>query len=318
MTAQYRYDEILEMLPAFALGALEADEMLAVEEYLRTKGTPDLLVRLETLEDSAAVMAMNAPTQPLPVHLKNQLFDAIQADLTVTEERPSVTTPVVPKVTRSQPQGIPDSTDNSFARWMAALGGLFRPVAWAAVGAVLAFVLLQTLNPSSQAELETVRADVQRLEGQLATLQTDLEAAQENNLALQQINQSLQSQLSNSDQQLAVLAHASHAIPLAGQEAAPEASGTLYVGQGESVVVLAGLEVLPENQTYQLWLIPADGDGAPLPSGLLAVQQAGVDSVTITLPDDATNYAAVGVSIEPAGGSPSPTGPIVLVGVTAS
>jgi anti-sigma-K factor RskA len=75
---------------------------------------------------------------------------------------------------------------------------------------------------------------------------------------------------------------------------------------------------LPENQTYQLWLIPADGDGAPLPSGLLAVQQAGVDSVTITLPDDATNYAAVGVSIEPAGGSPSPTGPIVLVGVTAS
>jgi anti-sigma-K factor RskA len=133
-------------------------------------------------------------------------------------------------------------------------------------------------------------------------------------LSLQQINQSLQSRLDASDRQLAVLA--SQTIPLAGQEAAPSASGALYVGQGESVLVLSGLDVLPESQTYQLWLIPADG--APVPSGLLALRQPDVDSLTVTLPDAPANYAAVGVSIEPAGGSAEPTGPIVLVGLTRS
>lgn len=314
MTAQYRYDEILEMLPAFALGALESEEMLAVEEYLQNHSSPDLLARLQTLEDSAAMMAMQAPAQPLPLHLKRQLFDTIQADLAAPETTAAVASPVVPKVTRSQPQRAPEAEQSPFARWMAALGGLFRPVAWAAVGAALAFVLLQSFNSGTQSELTTARADVERLQGQLTALQTDLERAQDDNLALQQINQNLQSQIHGSDHQMAVLAHASHAIPLAGQESAPGASGALYVGQGESVVVLSGLEVLPENQTYQLWLIPADG--SPLPSGLLAVQQAGVDSLTITLPDDASKYAAVGVSIEPAGGSAAPTGPIVLVGVT--
>jgi len=247
MTAPFRYDEILEMLPAFALGALEADEMLAVEEYLRTQGTPDLLNRLEKLEDSAAVMAMQAPAQPLPVHLKGQLFDAIQADLAATEERLLSATPVpaVPKVTRPQPQRPVPLTESAWARWLNVLGGLLRPVAWAAVGAALAFVLLQTLNPVSQADLETARGDVQRLEGQLATLQTELQETQNDNLALQQINQTLQSQLVTSDQQLVVLAHTSQAIPLKGQESAPTASGALYVSQGQSLLVMSGLEVLP-------------------------------------------------------------------------
>lgn len=315
MTAQYRYDEILEMLPAFALGALDADEMLAVEAYLRTKGTPDLLARLESLEDSAAMMAIQAPAQPLPAYLKGQLFEAIQADIAASESK-TVAPPSAVKVTRapSQPQPEPDA--NPLARWIALLGGLLRPVAWAAVGAALTFVLLQSLGGSTQGDVATARAEMERLEGQVVALQSDLETAQTENQTLQQINQTLQSQLTTSDRQLAVLANTLHTIPLAGQEAAPSASGALYVGHDESVLVLSGLAVLPEEQTYQLWLIPADGD--PLPSGLLAVQQPNVDSLTITLPDDASKYTAVGVSIEPAGGSSSPTGPIVLVGLTSS
>lgn len=315
MTSQYRYDEILEMLPAFALGALDADEMLAVEAYLRTKGTPDLLARLESLEDSAAMMAMQAPAQPLPPYLKGQLFEAIQADVAAAESK-QVTAPSAIKVTRPQTQFQPEPEANPFSRWITVLSGLLRPVAWVAVGAVLAFVLLQSLGGSTQGDLATARAEVERLEGQVVALQTDLESAQTENETLQQINQTLQSQLTTSDRQLAVLANTLHTIPLAGQEAAPGASGALYVGHNESVLVLSGLAVLPEEQTYQLWLIPADGD--PLPSGLLAVQQPNVDSLTITLPDDASKYAAVGVSIEPAGGSDAPTGPIVLVGLTSS
>lgn len=323
MTAQYLYDDILDMLPAFALGALEADEMLAVEEFLRTNGTPELLAHLETLEDSAAMLALEAPAQPLPLHVKGQLFDAIAAELTALESQPASVVPRSVKTSPPHPQAQLHSEESALARWWSLLGGWLRPVAWVAVGALLAFFLIQTVNPTNTSELITAQSEIERLQGELqntqqqvATLQTDLQEAQTQNDTLQQVNQSLQSQLNGNNQQLAVLAGATHTIPLAGQEAAPAASGALYVGQGESLLILSGLDVLPDDQTYQLWLIPAEG--SPLPSGLLAVQQSDVDSLTITLPDEASRYAAVGVSIEPAGGSDAPTGPIVLVGLTSS
>ncbi len=305
MTAQYQYDEVLELLPAFALGALDADEMLAVEDYLRTHSTPELVARLESLEDAAAMMALRAPAAPLPMHVKTRLFESIQADM--VESAPPAT--VTPREARPKPAPSSIGDANPVARWMEIVGSFLRPVAWAALGAALTFVLLQSLGGATQGELAATRAELKRLEGEVVTLQSE-------NQTLQQINQSLQTQLTTSDRQLAVLARTSQTIPLAGQEAAPGASGALYVGQGESVLVLAGLAVLPENQTYQLWLIPAEG--AALPSGLLEVQQPTVDSLTVTLPDDTAGYAAVGVSIEPAGGSDAPTGPIVLVGLTNS
>jgi anti-sigma-K factor RskA len=309
MTIQYRYEDILDMLPAFALGTLDADEMLAVEEYLQTHGTPDLLARLETFEDSAALLALQAPAQPLPLHVKSQLFDAIAADLAITETRQTSTTqPRVP-VARPRPQVQSQTTPNPLTQLWDMIGGFLRPAAWVGVGALLTFFLLQTVSPSNAGELAAAQTEIQRLQG-------ELQLAQDTNDSLQEINQSLQSQLNRNNQQLAVLAGSIQSIPLAGQEAAPNASGALYVGQGESLLVLSGLEVLSEEQTYQLWLIPAEGN--PVPSGLLAVQEAGVDSLTVTLPDDASRYAAVGVSIEPAGGSTAPTGPIVLVGLTSS
>ncbi|MGH2541487.1 MAG: anti-sigma factor domain-containing protein, partial [Ardenticatenaceae bacterium] len=73
-----------------------------------------------------------------------------------------------------------------------------------------------------------------------------------------------------------------------------------------------GLAPLSEAQSYQLWLIPADG--APVPAGLLVVEGAQPSSQDIAVPPGAQDYAAVGVSVEPSGGSPAPTGPIVLLG----
>jgi anti-sigma-K factor RskA len=41
------------------------------------------------------------------------------------------------------------------------------------------------------------------------------------------------------------------------------------------------------------------------------------DWLTVQIPPGAQNFAAVGVSIEPVGGSPTPTGPIVLLGASS-
>jgi anti-sigma-K factor RskA len=84
---------------------------------------------------------------------------------------------------------------------------------------------------------------------------------------------------------------------------------------GEAAVVLAGLGPAPAGKTYELWVIR--GDRAPEPAGLLAAGDGPVAARAerVERPAEVTAFA---VSIEPAGGSPSPTGPIVLAGAVAS
>ncbi len=305
MTIEYRYDDILEMLPAYALGSLDADEMLAVEGYLRTSGSVELEARLAELEDSIALLAYQAPEQPLPPTVKARVLSAIQAEIAPvpTTTTASFTAPS-PSRQRSAP---PPSTPG----WITMLGNLLRPVAWAAVGAAIVFFLLQPAGQGSRAELAAAQATIQRLETDLQTTQTELASIQDEVTTLQRVNEGLESQLQSSNVQLAVLARPSQTIPLAGTEAAPDAAGTMFVSDRNSVLVLTGLEVLPEDSTYELWLIPADGN--PLPAGLLVVNHSDANSLSVTLPDDAGKYAAVGITVEPAGGSDTPTGPLVLL-----
>jgi anti-sigma-K factor RskA len=102
---------------------------------------------------------------------------------------------------------------------------------------------------------------------------------------------------------------------LGGTEAAPQASGTLYVRDGQGTLVLSNLEPLSSDQTYQLWLIPPDG--APIPAGLLGQAGEPVETITLDLPATLDDIAAVGISVEPPGGSAAPSGPIVLLGEKA-
>ena len=78
---------------------------------------------------------------------------------------------------------------------------------------------------------------------------------------------------------------------------------------GEGAVVVTGLERLPPERTYQLWLI--DGDGATS-GGLLEVAPDGAGERVLA--GSVADAAAVGISVEPAGGSAAPTTtPIAVV-----
>ncbi len=84
---------------------------------------------------------------------------------------------------------------------------------------------------------------------------------------------------------------------------------------GDGAVVLAGVKALPQDKVYELWALRASGPPEPL--GLLdtAGHEIYVARVSkLAKPSEVTAFA---VSIEPPGGSPSPTGPIVLVGTVA-
>ncbi len=89
--------------------------------------------------------------------------------------------------------------------------------------------------------------------------------------------------------------------------------GTLVYDPVQSVAVLNawGLKPLAGGQTYQAWLIGAAGDR--ISGGTFQVQEAArFTTLVINAPGPLNQFVGLGVTIEPTGGSPAPTGPRVL------
>lgn len=102
-------------------------------------------------------------------------------------------------------------------------------------------------------------------------------------------------------------------VALVGAAFAPDATGKLVISRdGEyGVLVVDGLPGLEESQQYQLWLIR---DGQRTSGGVFSVNPEGYGMLYIQSPNPLVSYQAVGITIEPAGGSPGPTGEKVLGG----
>lgn len=102
-------------------------------------------------------------------------------------------------------------------------------------------------------------------------------------------------------------------VTLTGTEASPDASGLLVISQdGEhGTLIVDGLVALDPASQYQLWLIR---DSQRTNGGVFSVDQEGYGSLWISSPRPLASYASFGITIEPAGGSPGPTGTKVLGG----
>jgi anti-sigma-K factor RskA len=86
-------------------------------------------------------------------------------------------------------------------------------------------------------------------------------------------------------------------------------SGTLLLAKEQNVAVIItwNLPVLLSDQTYQIWLI--DPQGKRTSGGIFNAQpDLSYATATVTSPGNLVNYNGIGVTIEPAGGSPQPTG----------
>jgi anti-sigma-K factor RskA len=101
------------------------------------------------------------------------------------------------------------------------------------------------------------------------------------------------------------------AVTLYPTDAAPEATGTLILSiDGEhGTLVVDGLPPLDEAYQYQLWLIK---DGQRTSGGLLSVNRDGYGALWVKAPEPLASYPSFGMTVEPEGGSPRPTGEKVL------
>ena len=100
-------------------------------------------------------------------------------------------------------------------------------------------------------------------------------------------------------------------VELSGTEQFPDAKGVLIISAegSEGTLVVEHLPELDESQQYQLWLIE---DGQRTSGGVFSPRESGYGRLWVASPGSLLVYDAFGVTIEPAGGSPGPTGDKVL------
>ena len=103
------------------------------------------------------------------------------------------------------------------------------------------------------------------------------------------------------------------AVPLTASDPASSATGYVLISaDGDSgALVVDGLLPLGESQQYQLWLIL---DGKRISGAVFSTDEKNYGGTRIRAPRSLLDYSSVGITIEPTGGSPQPTGPRVLGG----
>lgn len=127
---------------------------------------------------------------------------------------------------------------------------------------------------------------------------------------LRRVQSDLQSQVDRNQMALAVQSYPnSRVVEVEGQDVF--GAFAYDPGRTASVLYAWGLPELAAGKAYQAWFVDSAGDRAS--GGLFASQdQDGFSIVLLWSPEPLENYLRLGVTVEPAGGSPGPTGPSVL------
>jgi len=113
-----------------------------------------------------------------------------------------------------------------------------------------------------------------------------------------------------------LLARSGQMVSLAGGDASPQASAKLFWDKKRQqwVIFFFNLPAAPPDRQYQFWYITKDQ--RKVSAALIKPAQLSEGGkLTLELPADiASNIAAAGLTLEPAGGSPQPTGQLYIVG----
>ena len=272
-------ERIEELFPFYAMGAVTEEEKAEVEAYVQAD--PAAQVRLEAALAAADNLAFLAESMTPAAPVKDNV-------LAYAHRRPRLSTAaaISPAVA-------------SLSRWQRLRQSMAVPVfaGLAMVTAILLFIWVLSLQMT-----------ISNLEDQVAALRPLETAVPE----LQSQVQILQRALERQNEILDVVAEG-HGLPVAGTDVQPEATGQLVVGRDGQTAVLfvSALPALPSEQTYQLWLI---GDEGPVSEGVFMVNAEGVGVLEVEADAPVFSYEAIGVSVEPEGGSPQPTGAIVMLG----
>ncbi len=256
------HEELLALIPAYALGALDGDDLRELEEHLEggcETCERELLESTRQVEALAETVEPQAPSELLKARLDREL-----------DRREGV------EVRSSSKRG-----------WQVAAALLLAVVSWS----LWERAKLQRANM----QLESDRASAL---SQLASVQEQLD---ETRVALTRLARAGR----------IVAAPDTRAVLLASLEAGANARAQTYVDPAtrSAVFYASNLAPLEKDRTYQLWFI---ADGTPVSAGVFLAETNGTATVLVDDTAAIDDIQLWAVTIEPAGGVPQPTGPMVL------
>lgn len=268
-----------ELLPAYALDVLD-EERMEVADHLAV--CPQCRAELATLRETLGALAFSAPAALPASAVKVALLDRVaRAPQPLGSQGPAATlydreaNNALPPPRRALPGGE---------------GGGFRRarLALSAVAAVLVLGLLGWAS-LTQVQLRQERARNQAL------------AARTEQFAL--VN--------------TLLNKPGSAFPVSGPAVTDYGlppAGYVYVDPTNNVGLMLTywLPTIGADQRFQVWLVTPDGQRDS--GGLFAADARGNANVIINAPAPFAKYKSVGVTVEPAAGSPGPTSPRVCEG----
>jgi anti-sigma-K factor RskA len=284
---------IEELLPFYALNALTASEKAQVEAYLAEN--PPMRAEVQAMQQTVALLPFAAkPLEPAAA-TKTALMQRVRADI-------AARTPTTTE--------LPWPLNWFWARPKLVLAFNFVGLVALVLVTLWAFTLQQQVGQLQQQQ-STWQKSLDDALAQIEVLHQTL-SQQKNNY--EQQKQAMQQQLDQQDEVLFQVAQPENKlIALNGTEFAPQAEGQLLVASQAhtATLVVKGLPQLPSHQVYQFWFIQ---DKLPVSGGFITLDEHGVGTLVVTNNRFIAFFEVVGISIEPQGGSPAPTGNIVILG----
>jgi anti-sigma-K factor RskA len=272
-----------DLLPAFALGALDVDEASRVKRHV--EACASCRADVESWSVVVGLLPYTVPSQAPSVAVKQRLFAMIDVSPVVQQGTPSTVR----------------SRRVAAGRWMSA----------AACSMALVLVL-GLLFAAERVRSNALMAQLGERERAIQNLshQSEQERQQMNSqLGDRQLQvQRLVAQLDQRRQETMFISNAV-SQPLEGAQ--PGARGKMFMqpGSTHAVLVVYGLQPPAAGKVYQVWLVTPDKQ---VPSNTFTVGPDGAATLAIEAPAPIDGYAQVMVTVEPALGSQSPSGETVL------
>lgn len=318
--------EFKENVAAFALDALTPEERRDCEAHLAESGPHEGCEdELRRAYETTALIGAALPEERPGSHV----WGEIEAQLgSATDEQADEQDPADSAATARPPsrsKGSSTERSGGVTRIEDARGIRAREgVAWTmAVAAVVAGLALLAVWRADQSRLQDLEKRVAAAESamrseqtQFASIRDDLEVKIRNadgswKACLDDL-QNANLQVEEYDRALRLMgAPKTLLIQLAAQGDVPYRASALMNGDEGEAILLSSRLTPQEGKDYQLWLIRGD---QKISAGLLdAEAEAALADIDPELLEDGPPDA-IAVTVEPTGGMPQPTGPIVLLG----
>ena len=273
--SEQEHAELMELALLAPLGALLPEEQRRVALHA-AEGCARCEVALREAHGALDVLALAAPSVAPSARGRESLLASLDA--------------AVPLRVRPERQAPPPQPRRGLAQRFAAIAaGLALLLASAS--------LFEVLRQGRETRRALELADA-RVEQRIA--------------AEGQQREALAQRVGAFEQELETRVASSVSLALAGEATFGTADARVVMdAAGQQVLLLASrIPPLPEGRTYQLWVIVS---GAPRSLGVFAPDRDGRVIYVQSEPLDLPTGVQAAVSIEPSGGVPQPTGPIVLV-----